>query len=66
MLVRGFRKHSPVRLAVDSLLVRHKGVTLVEWSASVFLLEFFEENFKMKLSATCDNVLTRLLSKSQS
>ena len=49
-------------LLSDSLLVGNDWVTLLDWALSVLLFEILEADFDVELTATGNNVLTRLLS----
>ena len=49
-------------LLSNSLLVGNDWVTLLDWALSVLLFEILEADFDVELTATGNNVLTRLLS----
>lgn len=54
-----------VRELSDSFLVSDDGVGLLELALGVLLLEIVEADFDMELTATGDNVLTRLLGNTE-
>jgi len=62
MLVRGFGELLLLGFLSDGFLVGDDGVTLLDWALSVLLLKILKTDLDVELTATGDNVLTRLLS----
>jgi hypothetical protein len=65
VLVGGLGQGGNAGLALDSLTVLDDGVGNVKRDTSVVLLKILQANFKMQLTGTGNNVLTRLRSHGQ-
>ena len=62
MLVGGLREADDAGLVKNSLLVLDDWVTLLDWALGVLLLKILKADLNMELTASSDDVLTRLLS----